>query len=79
MLSEKTTFKEVPRIQRFADLPSLDSLLKDRYGRQERALAIGQACLDFGYTQAQVAAATELHYSTVSRIVGREEKLRLTI
>lgn len=79
MLREKAAFKEVPRIQRFADRPSLASLLEDRDGRQERDRAIGQACLDFGYTQAQVAAVTGLHYSTVSRIVGKEEKSRLKI
>lgn len=35
--------------------------------RSLRDAAIGKACHEFGYTQAHVAAATGLHYSTVSK------------
>jgi len=73
MLKEKSALKEVPRIQRFADRPSLESILADTEGREERDRGIVKACLEFGYSQAQVAAATGLHYSTVSRIIRREE------
>ena len=73
MLKEKIALKEVPRIQRFADRPSLKSILADTAGREERDRAIVKACLEFGYTQAQVAAGTGLHYSTVSRIVRKGE------
>ena len=73
MLKEKIALKEVPRIQRFADRPSLESILANTAGREGRDRAIVKACLEFGYTQAQVAAATGLHYSTVSRIIRREE------
>ncbi|MBU4526904.1 MAG: helix-turn-helix transcriptional regulator [Desulfomicrobium sp.] len=31
----------------------------------------GKACHEFGYTQAQVAAALGLHYSTVSKIIQK--------
>ncbi len=73
MLKEKSVLKEVPRIQRFADRPSLENLLANTSGREDRDKAIVKACLEFGYTQAQVAVATGLHYSTVSRIVRRGE------
>ncbi|WP_084435748.1 helix-turn-helix domain-containing protein [Desulfomicrobium escambiense] len=33
--------------------------------------AIRKACHEFGYTQAQVAAATGLHYSSVSKILRK--------
>ena len=39
----------------------------------KRDSVIGKACLEFGYTQAQVALATSLHYSAVSRIVRQED------
>jgi transposase len=42
-------------------------------GREERDKAIVKACLEFGYTQSQVSAATGLHYSTVSRIIRHGE------
>ena len=66
MLKEKSALKEV-RTQHFVDRPSLDSFLANTEDREERDNATAKACLEFGYTQAQVAAATELHYSTVSR------------
>ena len=72
MLKEKSALKEVPRIQRFADRPSLESILASTKGREERDRAILKACLEFGYSQAQVALATGLHYSTVSRIIKRD-------
>ena len=73
VLKEKSAFKEVPRIQRFAGRPSLESLLADTEGRKERDSAIVKACLGCGYTQARVAVATGLHYSNVGRIIRREE------
>jgi CRP-like cAMP-binding protein len=72
MPKEKNASKEVPRIQRFADRPSLESVLAGTPGREGRDRSIGKACLEFGYSQAQVAPATGLHYSTVSRIIRRE-------
>ena len=73
MLKEKSTLKEVPRIQRFANRPCLESILVNTAGREERDRSIVKACLEFGYTQAQVAAETGLHCSTVSRIIRRIE------
>ena len=73
MLRENSALKEVPRTQRFADRPSLENILADTGSREVRDCAIAKACLEFGYTQAQVAAATGLHYSTVSRILRRED------
>jgi len=44
------------------------------WGNAQAAIfVIVKACLEFGYAQAQVAAGTGLHYSTVSRIIRREE------
>ncbi|MBU4523866.1 MAG: transposase [Desulfomicrobium sp.] len=73
LLKEKSALKEVPRAQRFVDRPSLESILANTANREERDSAIGKACLEFGYSQAQVAAAAGLHYSTVSRIIRSKE------
>ncbi len=35
--------------------------------------AILRACQEFGYTQTQIAAATGLHNSTVSKIIRKME------
>jgi len=42
-------------------------------------MSIGNARLDFGYTQMQVSTAAGLHYSTVSRISGKEEYSRFKV
>ncbi|MBV1719960.1 MAG: hypothetical protein KMY51_08120, partial [Desulfomicrobium sp.] len=73
LLKEKSALKEVPRAQRFVDRPSLESILANTANREERDSAIGKACLEFGYSQAQVGVATGLHYSTVSRVIRRDE------
>jgi hypothetical protein len=78
LMLKKNSIREVPRIRRFAVRSSQKSLLANTEGRQEQDLAIGKACHDFGYTQAEEAAAA-LHYSTVSQVGGKEEKSRFKI
>ena len=73
LLKDKSAFKEIPRIQRFADRPALEEILQGTEGRAQRDAAILKACHVYGYTQAHVAAATGLHYSTVSKIIRKVE------
>jgi DNA-directed RNA polymerase specialized sigma24 family protein len=56
---------------RFADRPTLEDVLTDSGGRANRDAAVLKACHEFGYTQAEVAAATGLHYSSVSKILRK--------
>jgi putative transposase len=71
LLKDKSTFKEIPRVQRFADRPALEDILQGAEDREQRDAAILKACHVYGYTQAHVAAATGLHYSTVSKIIRK--------
>lgn len=73
-LKEKAPYSEIPRAQRFADRPPLESLLPRVRSRSKRDRAIAWAHLHHGYSQQQIAAHVGLHYSTVSRIVQRERK-----
>ena len=73
LLNDKSAFKEIPRVQRFADRPPLEDVLVGAEDRAHRDVAILKACRTFGYTQAQVAVATGLHYSTVSKIIRKME------
>ncbi len=73
LLKDKSAFKKIPRIQRFADRPALEEILQGTEGRAQRDAAILKACHVYGYTQAHVAAATGLHYSTVSKIIRKIE------
>jgi putative transposase len=71
LLKDKSALKEIPRVQRFADRPALEDILHDTEDRTQRDAAIFKACHEYGYTQAQIAAATGLHYSTVSKIIKK--------
>jgi putative transposase len=73
LLKDKSAFKEVPRNQRFADRPALEDILQASGSRTQRDAAIFKACHEYGYTQAHVAAAAGLHYSTVSKILRKME------
>ena len=79
LLKDKSAFKEIPRVQRFADRPALEDILQGAEDRAQRDAAILKACHEYGYTQAQVAAATGLHYSTVSKIIQRKHNSRIKI
>lgn len=71
LLAQRTVSAEVPRVDRLAGRPSLDTLLPANAssGRARRNAAIAEACLKHGYSLAEIARHTELHYSTVTRIV----------
>ena len=66
-------------MQRFADRPALKEVLQGTEGRAQRDAAIFKASHEYGYTQAQIAAATGLHYSTVSKIIGKTQNSRVKI
>ncbi len=71
LLAQRAVSAEVPRVDRLAGRPSLDMLLPATasYGRARRNAAIAEACLKHGYSLAEVARHSGLHYSTVCRIV----------
>lgn len=71
LLKDKSVLKEIPRVQRFADRPALEDIFHDTEDRTQRDAAIFKACNEYGYTQAQISAATGLHYSTVSKIIKK--------
>lgn len=79
LLKDKSALKEIPRVQRFADRPALEEILQGTEDRAQRDAAILKASHEYGYTQAQIAAATGLHYSTVSKIIGKKHNSRFKI
>ncbi|HZP93963.1 MAG TPA: transposase [Burkholderiales bacterium] len=74
-LRDKHPLKEIPRRQRFASRPPLARLFGARTlaSLELRNEAIRQAHLEHGYSLSEIGRAVDLHYSTISRIVNREE------
>lgn len=70
-LAKTDSLDEVPREERFANRPSLESLFskKDALTKKERNQLINQAYSQFRYTQSEISKITNLHYATISRII----------
>jgi REP element-mobilizing transposase RayT len=75
-LRDKRPLREIPRKQRFASRPALARLFGARTmaDRRRRNDAIRHAHLEYGYSLSEIGRAVDLHYSTISRIVNREEE-----
>ncbi|CAI4030911.1 Addiction module toxin RelE [Nitrospira tepida] len=74
-LQDKRALQEIPREQRFAARPKLSHLFAARLGtdRMRRNEVIRRAHVDYGYSLSEIGQAVGLHYSTISRIVNRQD------
>jgi hypothetical protein len=68
LLSEKQSLEEIPRSQRLAGRPLLETLLDNA---PERPSAAREAHIEWGYTLKEIARHWGIHYSTVSRMLRR--------
>jgi REP-associated tyrosine transposase len=75
LLKEKRRHREIPRQQRLVDRPALNRLLPRALleNREKRNLAIRAAHLEHGYSLTEIGAAVGLHYSSISKIVSRDD------
>jgi len=67
-LKKRESAEEVPRKERFADRPTLETLFDGVSSRIERNKAIVSAHERYGYTLSEIGRFLTLHYSHVSRI-----------
>lgn len=72
-LTDLAAIKEIPREQRFAGRPTLDTLFAEREGwtKAERDERFRNAHLECGYKLVEIADASGMHYSTVSKAINR--------
>jgi len=64
--------KEIPKIQRYLNRPSLTEIFKNTRGeKRRRNRGIAEAIRRWGYSEREVADYLRLHYSTVSRLIRR--------
>lgn len=71
LLAETSGFKEFPRAQRLMNRPALEALIPSgvKANKTLRDVAIRKACVEYGYSMAEIARAAGVHYSTVSRVI----------
>ena len=65
------TLREIPKMQRFADRPTLKEILS----AEASVEAIYRAYRDCGYTQREIASHLGVHYATVSRRIRKWEEV----
>ena len=72
LVKEQERFKEIPKLKRYANRPSLSELFqgKDKRGKEEQ---MHQACQEYGYTLKEIAEYLGVHYTTVSKAIKRVE------
>jgi len=69
--------KEIPKIQRYLNRPTLTEIFKIARGeKRRRDRGITEAVKRWGYSERQVADYLRLHYSTVSRLIKGEANPR---
>lgn len=68
--------KEIPKRQRYIGRPSLSEIVKESGGMKEREQSARSAVIEYGYTLKEVADYFGIHYSTVSRALGRRRYAR---
>jgi REP-associated tyrosine transposase len=74
-LRDRRRLKEIPRAQRFASRPALAKIFSANVmdNRRRRNRLICEAHVAHCYSLSEIGRAVDLHYSTVSRIVNREQ------
>lgn len=73
LIDQNRDLEEIPKVQRLKVRPSLDELKEGLPNREE---VIFLAYTEHGYRMREIAKSFGVHYSTVSRAIRRQEKLR---
>jgi len=69
--------KEIPKVQRYLNRPSLSAIFENTNGeKRKRNRGIAEAVKRWGYSEKEIADYLRLHYSTVSRLIGRKADLQ---
>lgn len=77
LLGEKEQVTEIPRIQRFAGRPLLTELFPADVTseRKERNRLIHEAHIKYGYTLKEISNVLDVHYTTISKVLNRDNCL----
>ena len=71
LLEDKKHAKEIPRGQRYVGRPSLDKIFRGQKAKAQRDKRIHAAHMSHGYTLKEIADYLEIHYTTVSKVIGK--------
>jgi hypothetical protein len=70
-LEDKKQVKEIPRLQRYVNRPSLNKIFSVQKTKAQRDISINDAHTSHGYTLKEIADYLGIHYTTVSKVIGK--------
>ena len=70
-MEDKREVKEIPHSQRYVSRPSLDKIFSEQEPKGQRDTGINTAHMSYGYTLKEIADYLEIHYTTVSKVIGK--------
>jgi len=73
VVPEKTAVQEIPKLQRFANRPSLKEIFGESRTRYKRDEAIAASYNTYGYEQREIAQFLGVHYPTVCHVIRRHK------
>lgn len=76
VIPEKAAVQEIPKLQRFANRPSLKEIFGDWKTRRRRNEAIVASYATYGYEQREIARFLGVHYTTVCRAIRQHDEKR---
>ena len=71
LLGDKREVKEIPRPQRYVGRPSLDKIFGGQEAKRQRDRSIYIAHTRYGYTLKEIADYLGVHYTTISKAIGK--------
>ncbi len=76
VIPEKTSDKEIPRQQRYANRPHLEEIFASWRTKKKRNEGIITSHFTYGYKQKEIADFLGIHYTTVSHVIRRHDTKR---
>jgi hypothetical protein len=71
LFENKRDVKEIPRLQRYANRPSLNMIFRGQKSTAQRDTGISIAHMHHGYTLKEISDHLGIHYTTVSKVIAK--------
>jgi len=71
VLENKKQVKEIPRLQRYVNRPSLEEIFRKQETKAQRGINMNAAHLRYGYTLKEIADYLRIRYTTVSKVIAK--------
>lgn len=71
VLENKKQVKEIPRLQRYVNRPSLEGIFRKQETKAQRGINMNAAHLRYGYTLKEIADYLRIRYTAVGEAIAK--------